>query len=584
MLTLRAVIRNFKSPYYRTLIRADNESPREAKLMEEQKEDNKHLGGPFGRSSKWYQSLPPEECNYGTTAVRIPVADDVSLSGDLYFPKGLPEDREPKGFVLILGCYGRGSTSTMLNAVVFASRGYQALLVSSRGTFGSEGVFVPGMSEQADSQAIVKWLRTQPWYPGRFATFGASYLGYTQWALLHDPPLDLAASIILSGPHDQAVHTWDKGVFRMDRISWNYTVATLEGPKIDSGTGNRILSSKTEDLRAVYEAVPLQPAVKRCLKGAAPWLQNFMSTSDIDDKFWTPVRHGVALDRVNIPVMLGSGWYDTFAYQSMEQYERLRDRGCKVNLTVGPWTHMDACGLHSMPEVLDFLDEHLAGAHNCPRPLPVKAFVSGTNEWRWLPVWPPFSSKRTFYLCGDCTLATKPPRSDSPSTTFKFDPACPTPTLGGPLLTGGGRVDDSAYSRMSDINVYTSTPLREHIEVMGKPVVELAHSTDIPYADIFVRLSEVDHNGVSHNISEVYEGLDPQREKGSVLLTLHDCAHVFRKGTCIRLVVAGGSFPLMARNLGCAGNRTMMQEMNPVKHTTEHADGVSRMTLPCSYS
>lgn len=179
-------------------------------------------------SSDSRQSLPAEECTYTKSEVHIPMRDGIHLVADLYQPSNLPSGAKPHGLILVLGCYGRGGPMAALNANVFAARGYIALLASCRGTFGSGGTFIPGMSEQADSQDIVMWIRVQPWYPGEFATFGASYLGYTQYALLEDPPHDLIASVILCGPHDNARHVWHKGAYRMDRIFWSYMVAHQE--------------------------------------------------------------------------------------------------------------------------------------------------------------------------------------------------------------------------------------------------------------------------------------------------------------------------------------------------------------------
>src|SRR5437764_15460060 len=113
----------------------------------------------------------------------------------------------------------------VLSAKCFAPRGYMVLLVSCRGTAGSRGTFVAAMTEQADSQAVVKWMREQPWYPGKFVTFGPSYLGYVQWALLRDPPEDLIASVILCSVYDHSLLAWTNGAYRMDRISWSYIVA-----------------------------------------------------------------------------------------------------------------------------------------------------------------------------------------------------------------------------------------------------------------------------------------------------------------------------------------------------------------------
>ena len=534
----------------------------------------------FSRESQWYQSLPHEECTYTTTEVRIPMPDGVHLVADLHEPSNLPPGTRPYGLILVLGCYGRTGIMGLLNAVMFATRGYKVLFTSSRGTFGSEGTFVPGMSEADDSQAIVKWVRDQPWYPGKFATFGASYLGYTQWALLRNPPEDLAACIILAAPHDHAQHNWDNGVFRMDRIVWNYVLANQEDKTTQRPTNRTQLLGNAEKREEVMRAVPLFDAVETYFNGKAPYMHQFMTTTDIDDPYWRPVRHSSAFDRVNVPILLGSGWYDPFTYQTLEQYARLKDRGCKVDITIGPWTHVEACGLHSMPEVFDFLDEHLAGRKKGQRPNPVKIFVTGVEEWRHIPAWPPAAKAITFYLHGDKSLGRDLPDTDPSPATFIYDPHNPTPTIGGPLLSGGGKADDSAYTSRSDVLVYTTSPLADDVEVLGNPVVHLTHSTDIPYADLWIRLSEVDSNGVSRNISEVYRGLDAERED-TISLKLQDCAHVFKKNTSIRVIVAGGSFPLMARNLGMEGNRIMCKKMRQVTHTIRHEAGVSRLELPC---
>jgi predicted acyl esterase len=141
------------------------------------------------------------------------------------------------------------------------------------------------MSEQSDTQAIVRWMREQVWYPGEFATFGASYLGYTQFALLEDPPEDLIASVILCGPHDQARHTWYKGAYRMDRVSWAYMVAHQEDDAPQSSTEPN-LSAAVERLKTVMGQVPIRDAVEHHFYGRASYVLDFMTTPDIGDPFW----------------------------------------------------------------------------------------------------------------------------------------------------------------------------------------------------------------------------------------------------------------------------------------------------------
>jgi uncharacterized protein len=521
--------------------------------------------------------LSPEENTYTISEKRIPMPDGIGLAADFYQPD-FPADSKPHGLIYVLSPYGRKGVMALLNAKCFAARGYMVLLVSCRGTAGSGGTFVAAMTEQADSQAVVKWMREQPWYPGKFATFGPSYLGYAQWALLRDPPEDLIASAILCSVYDHSLLAWTNGAYRIDRISWSYIVARQDEI---NGSVSSILDPRK--LKSVIEATPLFDATKSFLEGRAPYQLEFMTTPNVDDPFWARCKHHAALDLVNAPLLLRSGWYDTLTVQTLTAYARARDRGVKVYLTVGPWTHTEACGSNAMPEVFDFLDEYVAGRKKNHRSLSVKVFITGAEEWRSLPSWPPATEERAFYLHGDKTLGVQPPAADSPPASFTYDPHDPTPTVGGPRMVRGGRVDDSVYASRSDVLVYTSAPLKEDVEVMGKPVIQLAHSTDVPYADLWIRLSEVDADGVSHNLTENWQALDGvERQGGEFSLALVDRAHVFKKNTCIRVIVAGGSFPLMARNPGTGVNRTQAKTLKAVTHTVQHGNGISKLILPCS--
>jgi uncharacterized protein len=96
----------------------------------------------------------------------------------------------------------------------------------------------------------------------------------------------------------------------------------------------------------------------------------------------------------------------------IEQYERLRRRGVDVGLTIGPWTHVEAATKGAgilMEETLDWLAEHLAGTGRRHRPGPVHIFITGAQEWRYLPEWPPATNERVLYLQPNGELGNKYP-------------------------------------------------------------------------------------------------------------------------------------------------------------------------------
>ena len=95
---------------------------------------------------------------------------------------------EPGSTLLVRMLYGRGFPWAFLFGSLFAERGYHVVIQSCRGTAGSGGEQYPLCHEHADGQATVAWLRQQDWFTGELATIGASYLGYTQWALAGNAP------------------------------------------------------------------------------------------------------------------------------------------------------------------------------------------------------------------------------------------------------------------------------------------------------------------------------------------------------------------------------------------------------------
>jgi hypothetical protein len=208
----------------------------------------------------------------------------------------------------------------------------------------------------------------------------------------------------------------------------------------------------------------------------------------------------------------------------------------------------------------------------------VRIFVTEDGGWRDLPDWPPPATDLTLYPHPASVLAEEPCAEDS-MLRMIYDPADPTPTIGGRLLIGSaaGRRDDSALAERADVLAFTARPLAADIEIIGVPYVELAHSTDTASADVAVRISEVDPKGVSRNVSDGYLRVGP-RHSSSLRIDLDPIAHRFRAGHRIRLTIAGGSFPRYARNLGTA--EPVVSGTKFVRSTHELDCAGSRLVLP----
>ncbi|MCU1696920.1 MAG: peptidase [Mycobacterium sp.] len=521
--------------------------------------------------------VPPPTTDFTVRrAVAVPMRDGVDLVADHY----APQTSNPAGTVLVRCPYGRAFPVSSLLGAAYAARGYHVVIQSVRGTFGSGGDFTPMIHEVADGADTVAWLRDQPWFTGTFATIGLSYLGFTQWALLMDPPPEMVAAVISVGPHDFTAATWVTGAFTLnDFLGWSDMVSHQE----DSGAlmnGVRQARSRRTVAHAANQ-VPMGDAGRTLLGTGAPWWESWVTQPDGGDSFWDAVRLTDALDRVDIPVLLLSGWQDLFVEQTLEQFRHLRRRNVTTALTVGPWTHTELMTKGAptvLRESLAWLDGHLGGKPVAPRS-PVRAYVT-KGDWLDLTDWPPAMPEHVLYLQPAHRLSETPPDAAAPPSTFTFDPADPTPTIGGRLLSPeGGYRDDTRLALRGDVLDFTGDPLTADLYLAGSPVVELSHTCDNPYNDLFVRVSEVDANGRSTNVSDGFVRL--ATDSGTVRLELDPVAYRFTAGSRIRVLIAGGSHPRFVRNLGTDEPPISGRRMAPATHTVHHgAQGASLLVLP----
>jgi putative CocE/NonD family hydrolase len=498
-----------------------------------------------------------------------------------------PLTNRPKGTVLVRTPYERGFPGD-LEARVYAGRGYHVVLQSCRGTFGSTGDFYPMANEADDAQDAVAWLRTQPWFDGRLATAGGSYVGWTQWALLMDPPPELRTCLIAVAPHNMYEAVYGGGAFHVgDFLHWAAMMINQE-----RFTGLRAVAralTMRRRLAPVFDALPLADAADTATEHRAPWLREWLTTPDPSDPVWDRLILDEALQRANVPVRLTAGWQDLFLDQTLHQYQSLRARGVDVSLTVGPWTHDELAqkGMgHLLRGNLEWLERHLADeAPEHPRSAPpVEVYVTGQGAWRQLYQWPPAAGETVHYLQRGGRLLADEPSGGAPST-YVYDPANPTPTLGGPSLTlDSGNKDNAKLESRSDVLTFTTDPLTAPLEIIGEPVVELAHTRSNSHADVFVRLCDVDPKGVSRNFTEGFLRLDPTLpldQVQSVRVRLDSCAHQVKAGHRVRLLIAGGSHPRYARNEGTGELPGTGSELRPCTHTIHHdAGSVSLVILP----
>ncbi len=498
--------------------------------------------------------------------IAIPMPDGVTLRADWYRPAGV----DPMPVVLIRTPYGRKGPLAQLFGPVFARRGFQVVCQSTRGTFGSGGEFRPFLHEKEDGLATVAWLREQPWCDGRIAMAGASYLGHTQWAIAPyaDPPLE-AMCLGVTGSDFTGIFYRGGTLALDDLLGWSASIGRQE----DRFAALRAALRRNR----VHETTSTLPLAGADVAAIGRQVTFFADVSQNVEtpEFWAPIVHDPAA--VSTPISMVAGWYDLFLPDQLHDFEKVRATGNPARILIGPWSHGEPASFGPMlNDQIDFLAAHLNGDRAALHRPPVRLYLQQAGHWLDFDQWPPKATEQRMYLPGLSDVS-----GDARPDEFTYDPADPTPAVGGPLLFGRGKQQDNrATEARPDVLVYTGEPLAADLDVVGEPIATVRVRTELADADVFVRICDVDPTGLSRNVTDGIVRLH-ERADGPIDVALFPTAYRFRRGHRVRVQVAGGAFPRFSRNHGTgepvAGAVATKKCRFEVFHDPEHP---SFITLP----
>ena len=507
--------------------------------------------------------------------------DGAALLADRWYPTNQGTTTPP--VVLLRSPYGRRQLGMI--GRLFAERGYQVVIQSCRGTFGSAGPWNPLRNEQADGHATLQWVAAQPWFDGKLVTFGPSYLGLTQWAVAEDAPeyvKAMALNVTASNFRDAIVYPGNSFALEL-AVCWLHQVSHQEDGWLKV---IRTMATSPKAVAAACDVLPISGCDGAAIGQQAPYYQDWISHETVGDPWWDSINFGRKLSDVP-PVTSVGGWYDLFLPAQIDDYVALRQAGRTARLTIGPWTHGSPAGIGgSMRDALDFYDEQVGSKPS--RRADVRLFVMGAKRWVEFSQWPPPAETQNWYLGRGGTLSTETPGA-SPPDHFRYDPADPTPGVGGPALLSksAGRKDQHLRESRADVLTYTSPVMTSELSVVGPVTATLRLRSSLEHTDFFVRLCDVSPKGKSTNLSDGIIRLAPgsvtKEEDGTFRLdiALWPTANTFKVGHRIRLQVSSGAHPLFARNTGSGeplGTATTLHAADQeVFHDESH---LSFVTLP----
>jgi uncharacterized protein len=581
--------------------------------------------------------------------VFIAMRDGVKLACDIYLPA--------RDGVAVQGKYPTILSRTPYNkdgaareANWFASRGYAVVMNDVRGRFGSEGKWRMMIDDGRDGYDTVEWIAKQEWSNGKIGTVGTSYPGGTQHALAEMNPPHLTAMIPVDALSNVGIAGFRHGgAFELRFVNWIYTIGgptakgALEDPAMKAA-----LDAQAKQMRAHIWQLPIKRGTTalKFIPEYEDWLIEAMQHGDYDD-YWKQIGLSV-VDHVknyaDVPVYHVTGWYDSWTRQVPMNWQALSKTKRQQKLIIGPWTH-GGQGRNTAGEVeftkeaalnfnewrLAWFDHWLKGVDNGAEKIAsVRLYIMGGGDgrksaqgrlqhggyWRDENEFPLARTKYTpYYFHQGGTLSPEKPKQEAASTTYRFDPANPVPTLGGNISSNAGLMDNGAYDQRcrdgvvgckdtlplsvrNDIVVFQTEPLAQDLEATGPVSVKLWISSTAVDTDFTAKLIDVYPPsadfpaGFEMNIGDsiIRTRYRDSLEKAAlmkagqvyeVMINLYPTANLFQKGHRIRVDISSSNFPRFDVNPNTGDPLQQHRRMNTADNTVYHSSRYpSHILLP----
>uniref|UniRef100_A0A7S0A6L7 Xaa-Pro dipeptidyl-peptidase C-terminal domain-containing protein n=1 Tax=Pyrodinium bahamense TaxID=73915 RepID=A0A7S0A6L7_9DINO len=447
-----------------------------------------------------------------------------------------------------------GASPTQPTAVELAEHGFAVLVQDTRGRFSSEGEFLPVQHEREDGAATVEWVHKQPWCNGKVGVAGMSYVGMSAWAAIGTAGHRIdAALIVLSQSKVKTLVVDPNGAVSGEfMVRWFFLVFHVLGDGW-RGFWRKLWTSYWSDTvgKALYH-LPIRSMDQAILgRPLTHWQKAVDLVDDPQCPFWDNKDVLSDFSGATPPVMLLAGWYDLCKEGTLEDF---RQAGERARLVILPIWHFGFWRAWPLLQniTLWMFQEHLEARAppHCPLGRArVWASVLGEAPESFLPFadWPPPSVIRCYHLNGS---ELRLERGDLWQRSYRYNPADPTPNLGGPSFSvfNAGPEDQAEVEARMDVLVFTTGPLEEDLLIAGRVALELCAEVGSPSADFVGRLCVVSPGGKSVNLCE---GLTRVRGPGEqrVAVDLGSVCCRFRAGHRVRLHVCSGAFPRWMRNL-----------------------------------
>jgi putative CocE/NonD family hydrolase len=497
----------------------------------------------------------------------------------------------------------------------FAAHGYIVVVQDCRGRWASGGEFTPFLNEGEDRYDTIEWAARLPGSTGAVGMYGYSYPGLVQLLAAMERPPSLAA-ICPGFTSSQAYDGWiysHGALFLGWALTWAFFLSHDTARRRGDDRALREVRQALLDVEHHYWRLPLDdPPIREMPRYWSDWLEH-----PTYDDYWKRWSVDAAYDRIDVPALHFTGWYDGFLRGTVDNYAGVTAAGRPdQRLIVWPWTHEpwtpvwgseeSDLGFMSADDAhIAWFDHHLKGVtEDAP---PVRLYVLHEG-WRDYEAWPPpGTTSQELYLRsggransrhGDGALSAEPPQDERPDM-YVYDPDLPTWSAGGhsccdASVTPMGPACQGGAEATKCVLVYTSAPLEQDLRLIGEAELILHVASTALDTDFVARLCVVDEEDCSRNLQEGivraryrhgYETPEPLTPDEPLELTIRlgPLGARLKAGWRLRLDIASSDFPQWDRNLNSFGppGREGATNVKVAVQTVFHdAARPSRLRLP----
>ena len=488
-----------------------------------------------------YLDLPP--FTSGAQPVieqRVKMRDGIELATRVFLPDG----KGPWPTLLVRDPYAFYEVLCGL----FAHYDYACVHQDVRGRFESGGEWYPVIHERDDGVDTLNWLLGQSWQNGNIATFGSSYVGIVQWAMVDLMPQEVKTLVADVSHGDMYDIVYHNGHF-IHGIMTHWMLGLVGG------------DTSVIEMAAFH---PNSESSKALLDTPQRWYNDYLANDDKSGEYWSGTPYSEmrsAHQSAHMPILMTGAWHDFFLDGQFEVFEALPRREESL-FSIRTGSHAaspDASPAQLIGDwlrlTLGWLQRHLR--HDPSVSFPAPGYLLQNNadgSKRHYKQWPAAARELVLHLdklgdaghCDGGALASETPANKGGGVSFNYDPTNPAPSRAGSFQFETGVVDQGTdYCSRADVLSFASDVFETPTTISGSVRVALSFETSAPASAVVVKLMEHVVDGRVLNIREDIIAIDGSAGSAADLtLNLTPIQWTLRPGSYLRLDISSSSYPI----------------------------------------